>query len=250
MAVILDDLNKEKDQLNKALLTIPQKKAEAEAERDKFNAPASETQQLAKNSCDSANAIKQQIIALGGNTGISTASYGTNVSSLTSVYGNVVGLATTATGSSVGIVGLGSAVIAVGYVYEDVIKGYDYPIISGEQYGEEYPWAGEGYYEVTNSNLGLGRSTEFFRSGGSQMGIVFHIASVESDIANLKSQYSVGLTSVTDQCFVATETQRRKSEQEFVVWSYGREEQIKNDRLAEIESSITRVSNPQYGGPW
>lgn len=250
MAVVLEDLNKEKDQLNKALEIIPQKKADAEAERDKFQAPAAETQKLAKNSCDSANAIKQQIIALGGNTGISTALYGTNVSSLTSVYGNVVGLATTATGSSVGIVGLGSAIIAVGYVYEDIIKGYDYPVISGENYSAEYPWSGEGYFEVTNSNLGLGKSTQFFRSGGSQMGIVFHISSVESDINNLKSQYSVGLTSVTDQCLVATEAQQAKSEQEFVVWSYGREEQIKNDRLAEIESSITSVSNPQYGGPW
>mgnify|MGYP001255576619 FL=1 len=250
MGVILEDLKKEKDQLNKALTIIPKKKADAEARRDKFQGPAAETQKLAKNSCDSANLIKQQIIALGGNTGFSTGLYGTSVSSITSVYGNVVGLATTATGSSVGIVGLGSAIIAVGYVYEDIIKGYDYPVISGENYGAEYPWSGEGYYEVTDNNLGLGKSTKFFRSGGSQIGVVFHISSLDSQIANLKSEYSVGLTSVTAQCDIATRTQGRKNEQEFVIWSYGREEQIKNDRIAEIDNAITDVSNPQYGGPW
>jgi hypothetical protein len=250
MGVVLEDLKKERNQLNKALKIIPKKKAAAEAKRDKFQAPALETQKLAKNSCDSANAIKQQIISLGGNTGVSTSLYGTSVSSITSLYGNVVGLATTATGSSVGVVGLGSAIIAVGYIYEDVIKGYDYPVISGENYGAEYPWSGEGYYEVTNSNLGIGKSTEFFRSGGSQIGIVFHLTSIESAVTTLKSQYSVGLTSVTDQCLVATETQEAKSEQEFVIWSFGREEQIKNDRLAEIENSVTSVTDQQYGGPW
>ena len=66
MGVILEDLKKEKDQLNKALTIIPKKKADAEARRDKFQGPAAETQKLAKNSCDSANLIKQQIIALGG----------------------------------------------------------------------------------------------------------------------------------------------------------------------------------------
>ena len=249
MATTTEELRKERDQLEGVLTKIPVKRAKTQKNLDKFTLPSVESQQLAKNTIDRANEIKQSIVALGGNTGLSTSLYGSSTSNVTSKYGSMVSGVTTALGESLGIAGIGStAVVAYGTIKNDVIKGYDYPKISGGDYSSDVTvFDGEGFYTVTNSNIGIGRSTRFFQSGGSDVGIVFD---VNVDVTSLVSQYNAGISTVTNQCLVATENQELKMEAQFELWGLERQQVTTTQKLNEVKASLAVVEDPGYGGPW
>ena len=249
MAATTEELREERDQLEGVLTKIPVKRARTQKTLDKFTLPSVESQQLAKNTIDAANAVKQSIVTLGGNTGLSTSLYGSSTSNVTSKYGSMVTGVTTALGESLGIAGIGStAVVAYGTIKNDVIKGYDYPKISGGDYSDDATvFDGEGFYTVTNSNIGIGRSTRFFQNGGSDIGVVFD---VNVDVTSLISQYNAGISTVTNQCLVATENQELKMEAQFELWGLERQQVTTQQKLTEVKASLVVVEDPGYGGPW
>ena len=248
MATTTEELREERDQLEGVLTKIPVKRARTQKNLDKFTLPSVESQQLAKNTIDAANEVKQSIVALGGNTGLSTSLYGSSTSNITSKYGSMVSGVTTATGSALGIAGLGTEVIAYGTIKNDVIKGYDYPKISGGDYSDDATvFVGEGFYTVTNSNIGIGRSTRFFQNGGSDLGVVFDI---NVDVTSLISQYNSGISTVTNQCLVATENQELKMEAQFELWGLERQQVTTTQKLNEVKAALAVVEDPAYGGPW
>lgn len=234
MATTTEELREERDQLEGVLTKIPVKRARTQKNLDKFTLPSVESQQLAKNTIDAANEVKQSIVAVGGNTGLSTSLYGTSTSNITSKYGSMVSGVTTSTGAALGISALGSAVIAYGTIKNDVIKGYDYPKISGGDYSDDATvFVGEGYYTVTNSNIGIGRSTKYFQNGGSDIGVVFDI---DVDVTSLISQYNAGISTVVNQCSVATENQELKMEAQFEMWGLERQKVTTTEKLNEVKA--------------
>ena len=248
MATTTEELREERDQLEGVLSKIPVKIAKTQKHLDKFTLPSVESQQLAKNTIDAANEVKQSIQSLGGNTGLSTSLYGTSTSNITSKYGSMVSGVTTSTGAALGISALGSAVIAYGTIKNDVIKGYDYPKISGGDYSDDATvFVGEGYYTVTNSNIGVGRSTKYFQNGGSDIGVVFDI---NVDVTSLISQYNAGISTVVNQCSVATENQELKMEAQFEMWGLERQRVTTTQKLNEVKAALVVVEDPAYGGPW
>ena len=248
MAATTEELREERDQLEGVLTKIPVKRARTQKTLDKFTLPSVESQQLAKNTIDAANEVKQSIVALGGNTGLSTSLYGSSTSNITSKYGSMVSGVTTSTGAALGISALGSAVIAYGTIKNDVIKGYDYPKISGGDYSDDATvFVGEGYYTVTNSNIGIGRSTKYFQNGGSDIGVVFDI---DVDVTSLISQYNAGISTVVNQCSVATENQELKMEAQFEMWGLERQKVTTTEKLNEVKAALVVVEDPGYGGPW
>lgn len=248
MATTTEELREERDQLEGVLTKIPVKRARTQKNLDKFTLPSVESQQLAKNTIDAANEVKQSIVAVGGNTGLSTSLYGTSTSNITSKYGSMVSGVTTSTGAALGISALGSAVIAYGTIKNDVIKGYDYPKISGGDYSDDATvFVGEGYYTVTNSNIGIGRSTKYFQNGGSDIGVVFDI---DVDVTSLISQYNAGISTVVNQCSVATENQELKMEAQFEMWGLERQKVTTTEKLNEVKAALAVVEDPAYGGPW
>tara|TARA_Y100000004_G_scaffold129411_1_gene145873 strand:- start:343 stop:825 length:483 start_codon:yes stop_codon:yes gene_type:complete len=155
---------------------------------------------------------------------------------------------TTSTGAALGISALGSTVIAYGTIKNDVIKGYDYPKISGGDYSDDATvFVGEGYYTVTNSNIGIGRSTKYFQNGGSDIGVVFDI---DVDVTSLISQYNAGISTVVNQCSVATENQELKMEAQFEMWGLERQKVTTTEKLNEVKAALVVVEDPGYGGPW
>lgn len=250
MGIVVDKLNDDKETILRQNEVLPERISIASSLRDAFNGPSAAAAQQSLNSVDAANAIKVQIIAIGGNTGLLTTRYGASTSNITSQYGSIVSGVGTATGSSLGIVGLGSAIIAYGTINADVLKAYDYPKISNGNYGADYPFTGEGYVTVTSSNVGTGVSTKLFQSGGSELGKVFDIISPAVNVSSLIASYNSGISTVGSQTSVATAAQKIKGEYELQVWGLNRQLEENNERLAEINDALSQASDPGYGGPW
>ena len=250
MGIVVTKLQEDRETILRQNQVLPQRISIASSLRDAFNGPSSNAAQQSLNTVNAANAVKVQIIAIGGNTGLLTTRYGSSTANITSQYGSIVSGVGTATAASLGIAGLGTVIIAYGTITADVLKSYDYPKISGGNYGSDYPFTGEGYVTVTSSNVGLGVSTRLFQNGGSELGKVFDIIGPAVDVTTLISQYNSGIGTVSSQNSVATATQKIKGEYELQVWGLNRQLQENNERLVEINEALGYANDPGYGGPW
>ena len=173
MGIVIDRLQADREMYLLQQQRLPSRVAVATSLRDAFSGPATQATSQTLTSINAANSLKSQIVTIGGNTGLSTSRYGTSTANISSQYGSVVSSVGSTQANLLGIAGLGTDVIAYGIVKEDQAKVYDYPKISGGDYGSDYPFTGEGFVTLTSSNLGAGVSTRLFQSGGSEIGKVF-----------------------------------------------------------------------------
>lgn len=250
MGIVIDRLQADREMYLRQQERLPVRISVASSLRDAFGGPARETTSQTLTSINSANSLKSQIVAIGGNTGLSTSRYGTSTANITSQYGSVVSSVGSTQANLLGIAGLGTDVIAYGIVKADQAKVYDYPKISGEDYGSDYPFVGEGFVVLTSSNLGAGVSTRLFQSGGSEIGKVFDITGPAVNVSSLISQYNSTWSTVGGQATSSSAAQRAKGDYELQVWGLNRQYQENTDKLVEIEEAIGISSNPLYGGPW
>ena len=250
MGIVIDRLQADREMYLLQQQRLPSRIAVASSLRDAFSGPATQSTSQTLTSVNSANSLKSQIVAIGGNTGLSTTRYGASTSNITSQYGSIVSGVGTATGASLGISGLGTAIIAYGTVTADQARVYDYPKISGGNYGSDFPFAGEGFVNLTSSNLGVGVSTRLFQSGGSEIGKVFDITGPAVDVSSLISQYNSTWSTAGGQATASTSAQRVKGDYELQVWGLNRQLEENTEKLVEIEEAIGIASSPTYGGPW
>lgn len=250
MGIVISQLEDDRLMYQRQQERLPERISIASSLRDSFTGPAASNMQTALGYVNNANSLKSQIVAIGGNTGLSTTRYGSSTASISSQYGSIVSGVATATGASLGIAGLGTVIIAYGTVTQDLLKAYDYPKISGGDYGSDFPFTGDGYVTVTSSNVGIGVSTRLFQSSGSSLGIVFNIVSPAVDVSSLISQYNTAIGQVNTQSTSASSAQAIKGDYELQVWGLNRQLQENTDRLAEIEIAIGIASDPATGGPW
>lgn len=204
------------------------------------------------------NSIKQDIVSIGGNTGLSTSCYLATTDFITSTYGSMVVSVGIATASTLGIVGLGTQLIAYGVIKYDRLKAYNYPKVENLDVNDDYPYFGEGYVSVNSENCGIGKDSVYEQNGGSDVGYVFSISgigtcsgsSIASSVSNLITQYEssiVGLSTYTDDVSII---KTYKTEYQFHVWSYNRKivENVNQDASQLTLNQI--LENPAYGGPY
>lgn len=246
MGIVVDKLIDDRDTILRQNEILPERISIASSLRDAFNGPSASAAQQTLDIVDAANAIKSQIIAIGGNTGLTTTRYGSSTSSISSQYGSLLSGVGTATGASLGIAGLGTVIIAYGTINADVLKAYDYPKISGGDYGSDFPFSGDGYVTVTSSNVGIGVSTRLFQNGGSELGKVFNIISPAVDVSALISSYNSGISTASSQANVATSSQEIKGEYELQVWGLNRQLEENNERLVKINTAISQAESAGY----
>jgi rRNA processing protein Gar1 len=250
MGIVIDRLQADREMYLLQQEELPPRVAVATSLRDAFGGPAIQATGFALTSINSANSLKSQIVVIGGNTGLNTARYGTSTANITSQYGSVVSSVGSTQANLLGIVGLGSDVIAYGIVKVDQAKVYDYPKISGGDYSSDYPFTGEGFVNLTSSNLGAGVSTRLFQSNGSEIGKVFDIIGPAVDVSSLVSQYNSTWSIAEGQATSSTSAQRAKGDYELQVWGLNRQLEENTEKLVEIEEAIGIASSPIYGGPW
>ena len=250
MGIVIDRLQADREMYLLQQQELPPRISVASSLRDAFGGPAAQASGFTLTSVNSANTLKSQIVAIGGNTGLSTSRYGTSTANISSQYGSVVSSVGSTQANLLGIAGLGTDVIAYGIVKEDQAKVYDYPKISGGDYGSDYPFTGEGFVTLTSSNLGAGVSTRLFQSGGSEIGKVFDIIGPAVDVSSLVSQYNSTWSTSDGQATASTSAQRAKGDYELQVWGLNRQLEENTEKLVEIEEAIGISSNPVYGGPW
>lgn len=250
MGIVIDRLQADREMYLLQQQRLPSRIAVASSLRDAFSGPATQSTSQTLTSINSANSLKSQIVAIGGNTGLSTTRYGASTSNITSQYGSIVSGVGTATAASLGISGLGTAIIAYGTVTADQARVYDYPKISGGNYGSDFPFVGEGFVVLTSSNLGAGVSTRLFQSGGSEIGKVFDITGPAVDVSSLISQYNSTWSTAGSQATASTSSQSVKGDYELQVWGLNRQLEENTAKLSEIEAAIGIASSPTYGGPW
>lgn len=250
MGIVIDRLQADREMYLLQQEELPVRIAIATSLRDAFSGPATQSSSQTLTSINSANSLKSQIVAIGGNTGLTTNRYGTSTANITSQYGSVVVSVGSTSGSLLGIAGLGSEVIAYGIVNTDQAKVYDYPKISGGNYGSDYPFTGEGFVNLTSSNLGVGVSTRLFQSNGAEIGKVFDIIGPAVDVSSLVSQYNSTWSTAGGQATSSTAAQKVKGDYELQVWGLNRQLQENTEKLADIEEAIGIASSPTYGGPW
>lgn len=250
MGIVIDRLQADREMYLLQQQKLIPRISVASSLRDAFGGPAVQATGFTLTSVNSANTLKSQIVAIGGNTGLSTSRYGTSTANITSQYGSVVSSVGSTQADLLGIAGLGTGVIAYGIVNTDQAKVYDYPKISGENYGSDYPFVGEGFVTLTSSNLGVGVSTRLFQSGGSEIGKVFDIIGPAVDVSSLVSQYNSTWSTAGGQATSSTAAQKVKGDYELQVWGLNRQLEENNEKLVEIEEAIGISSDPTYGGPW
>lgn len=250
MGIVIDRLQADREMYLRQQQKLPVRIAIASSLRDAFSGPATQASSQTLTSINSANSLKTQIVAIGGNTGLTTSRYGTSTANITSQYGSVVVSVGSTSGSLLGIAGLGSAVIAYGIVKADEAKVYDYPKISGGNYGSDYPFVGEGFVNLTSSNLGAGVSTRLYQSNGAEIGKVFDIIGPAVDVSSLVNQYNSTWSTAGGQATASSASQSVKGDYELQVWGLNRQLQENTDKLVEIEQAIGIASSPTYGGPW
>ena len=250
MGIVIDRLQADREMYLLQQEELPVRIAIATSLRDVFSGPATQATSQTLTSINAANSLKSQIVTIGGNTGLTTTRYGTSTANITSQYGSVVVSVGSTSGSLLGIAGLGSAVIAYGIVNTDQAKVYDYPKISGGNYGSDYPFTGEGFVNLTSSNLGVGVSTRLYQSNGAEIGKVFDIIGPAVDVSSLVSQYNSTWSAAGGQATSSTAAQKVKGDYELQVWGLNRQLEENTEKLADIEEAIGISSNPAYGGPW
>lgn len=249
MGIVIDRLQADRQMYLLQQQKLPPRIAIASSLRDSFTGPAREATSQTLTSINSANSLKSQIIAIGGNTGLTTTRYGASTSNITSQYGSIVSGVATATGASLGISGLGTVIIAYGTLTSDQARVYDYPKVSGGDYSSDFPFIGEGFVVLTSSNLGAGVSTRLFQSSGSEIGKVFDITGPAVNVSSLINQYNSTWSTAGSQATASTAAQEVKGDYELQVWGLNRQKQENIEKLVDIEEAIGISSNPAYGGP-
>ena len=249
MGVVVDRLSEDRDDLLKANGTIPDRRVRAEKDIATYGPPAEATTNNTLTNINSGNDLKNDIIAIGGNVGLGSARYGSSTSNITSQYGSiVVGVATT-TGQYTSITGIGTTqVIAFGTINADLAKIYDYPNITN--YTSDLVFDGEGFVNLTASNVGKGVSTRVYQSAGSQLGLVYDITGPAVDVSSLVTQYNSVWSKAQDFADVATRCQDFHSEAQFALWGLYRQEAKNNTEIGKLNTSIGIASDATYGGPW
>ena len=247
MGVVNDRLLADKAMYELQQERLPKRIGVATSLRDAFMGPARTQSSAIVSSLDDINAIKTSIQSAGGNTGLSSASYGTTVSSVTSVYGSAVTGVAVTTGSSLGVAGVGTANIAYGIIKKDIAEIYDYPKISGGNVGSDYPFTGGSYNTLTSSNVGSGVSTKLTQHGGSEIGKVFGYS---ASLGTLVSDYNTGWSNIQGEETLATTTQSMKGDYELQVWGLERQFQENSEKLSEINTAVGIAQDPATGGPW
>lgn len=251
MGIVINRLQADKEMYLLEQEDLPVVISIASSLRDQFKGPAINTTSLTLSSINSANNFKNQIIAIGGNTGLTAVRYGNNTANITSKYGSIVSGVGSTTADYLGISGLGTDdFIAYGIINADEAKIYDYSSISGGNYGVEFPFLPEGFVTLTSSNLGVGVSTRVYQSSGSELGKVLDIIGPQVDVSSLISQYNTISATATAQATASTSTQSIKGDYELQVWGLSRLLQEGSEKISQIEQSIGISSNPAYGGPW
>lgn len=220
--------------------------------------PAKNIDDILISRISTSNSIKENIVSIGGNTGLSTSCYLSTTTFITSTYGSMVVSTGIATASTLGVVGLGTNEIAYGIIKYDRLKAYNYPKVENLDVSDDYPYSGEGYVTVNSGNSGIGKDSTYEKDGGSDIGYVFSISdvgactgsSIASNVSNLISQYNssiVGLSTYTDD---VTVIKTYKTEYQFHVWSYNRKIAEDGNRDTS-QSGLNQIfSNPAYGGPY
>ena len=250
MGIVIERLQADREMYLLQQERLPARIAIASSLRDAFSGPAGEATSQTLDTVNTANSLKNQILAIGGNTGLTTNRYGTSTANISSQYGSVVSSVGSTQASLLGIAGLGTAVIAYGIINQDEARIYDYPKISGGNYGSDFPFTGEGFTTLTSSNIGAGVSTRLFQSGGSELGKVFDIIGPAVDVSSLVSQYNASWSTAGGQATSSSAAQKVKGDYELQFWGLNRQLQENEEKLLEIEEAIGISSDPSYGGPW
>lgn len=224
-----------------------------------YKVPSKYIDDLALNKVSAANSIKQNIVSVGGNVGLSSACYLSTTTFITSTYGSMVVSTGIATASTLGVVGLGTtAMIAYGVIKYDSLQAYNYPRVENADASVNNPFDGEGYVNVNSGNSGIGKNTVYLQNGGSNVGYVFSVStgggcpgsSIANSVSNLISQYNNEVTGITSYTNDATVVKTYKTEYQFHVWSYNRKIQENTDSITSDSALSQILNNPSYGGPY
>lgn len=225
---------------------------------EKYKQPATYIDNILLGRVSTLNSIKQNIVSVGGNTGLTTTCYSSSTTFITSTYGSMVVSTAVTAASNLGIVGLSSELVAYGVIKYDSLTAYNYPKVENLDPSDPYPYTGEGYVGINSGNAGIGKNSVYTVSGGSNVGYVFSIltsggctgTSIASSVTNLISQYNssaAGISTYTDD--VST-IKNYRMEYQFQSWSYSRK--IQEDSNYETsQTNLRQITNsPSYGGPY
>ena len=247
MGSVVNRLSEDRNDLNRANAAIPDRRKRTEEDIATFGPPAEATTNNTLVNINAGNDLKNSIFAIGGNVGLGSVNYGTSTSNITTKFGSVVASVGTTTGDYTSIVGIGSQqTVAFGRIIADVAKIYDYPNITN--YSSDLVFDGEGFVNLTASNVGKGVSTRVYQSGGSLLGLVFDTST--SDVSSLVSEYDSVWSKSDNLADVATRCQEYHGEAQFALWGLFRQEQKNNTEIDRLNTSIGIASDSTYGGPW
>jgi hypothetical protein len=207
---------------------------------------------------DNANTIKESIVNVGGNVGLTTECYTSDTSYLTSTYGSMVTGIGVTYGSSLGISGIGTELVAYGSIKYDILEAYNYPKIESINADTENPFIGEGYIGITESNSGIGAETRYLAGEGSIIGTVLSISTVSpctgeaiaNNITSLIVQYNNSISGISSYVSLASAVKKYKTEYQFHVWSYSRKIKENDEASIETTSLVDILSDSNYGGPY
>jgi len=208
------------------------------------------------------NSAKTDIVALGGNVGLGSTCYSSDISYLTSTYGSLVTGIGSTLGSVFGITGIGTTqVVGYGTIYYDVLRAYRFPEIESTtgvttaSASTADPFSGEGFVDLTLSNLGVGASVRLFAGVGTAAGTVFSLvgdchSAISASISSLISTYDSDVSGISSYVGADTLIKNEKKEYQFQYWSHSRKVVENSTGITSTNSLIDVLNDPSIGGPY
>ena len=208
------------------------------------------------------NSAKTGIVTLGGNVGLGSTCYSSDTTYLTTTYGDLVSGVGATFGSEFGITGIGTTqVVGYGTIYYDSIRAYRFPQIESTTgvttatASTVDPFSGEGFVDLTSSNLGVGASVVFFAGVGTAAGTVFSLVNdcdnaVSAAISSYIDAYDTDVAGISTYVGADTLIKNEKKANQFNYWSLSRKIVDNETGITTTESVIDVIEDPAIGGPY
>jgi len=208
------------------------------------------------------NSAKTDIVSLGGNVGLGSTCYSSDISYLTTTYGDLVTGIGSTFGSVFGITGIGTTqVVGYGTIYYDSLRAYRFPQmesttgVTTATAATIDPFSGEGFVDLTASNLGVGASVVFFAGVGTAAGTVFSLVNdchdaVSAAISSYIDAYDSDVSGISSYVGADTLIKNEKKEYQFQYWSLSRQIVDNETGITTTNSVIGVLNDPSIGGPY
>lgn len=216
----------------------------------KWIVPSQAVDNLALDLFNKTTQRKLDIVTNGGNTGLASACYSADTAVVTTLYGDLVTGVGVTYGPLVGVVGVGTTTnVAFGVINYDTLQAYNYPKLESDtlDVSGNNPMEGEGYVNITSSNIGIGERTVYTVGAGSSVGTVYALQSsgcaaytgIAASITSLRSQYDTESAGIVTYVADANVIKGYKHAAQLEYWSLNK---VSNNLTVGVSSNTSVIS--------